>query len=56
MSFFSPQVGFACDNVVQYELVLGNGTIITATAMQNADLFMALKGVSDIPFLDSCIF
>ncbi|KAF6832976.1 FAD binding domain-containing protein [Colletotrichum musicola] len=43
-SWFSGSVGFAADNVAAYEVVLANGSIITATASENADLFRALKG------------
>ncbi|KAI8217144.1 hypothetical protein K4K54_011939 [Colletotrichum sp. SAR 10_86] len=32
------------DNVVSYDVVLGNGTIVIANATSNADLFWALKG------------
>lgn len=46
LSFFAHTVGFACNSVLQYELVLGNGTLVLADSSQNADLWMALKGVS----------
>ena len=41
---FSPKVGFACDNVVEYEVVLACGSIVTASAKKFPDLFKALKG------------
>ncbi|KAF2734794.1 FAD-binding domain-containing protein [Polyplosphaeria fusca] len=44
ISFFSGRYGFACDNIQQYELVLGNGTITTASSNTNPSLFRALKG------------
>ena len=34
----------ACDNVVSYEAVLANGTIVTASATSNPDLYFALRG------------
>jgi hypothetical protein len=47
ISFFSPQKGFACDNVVNMEVVLANGEIVYANNTENADLFTALKGGSN---------
>ncbi|KAL4954536.1 hypothetical protein BDW69DRAFT_205160 [Aspergillus filifer] len=44
MSYFAPRYGLACDNVVSLEIVLANGTIVTATSTENTDLFKALKG------------
>ncbi|KAI1389989.1 uncharacterized protein F4822DRAFT_220141 [Hypoxylon trugodes] len=44
LGYFSPFSGFACDSVVEYEVVLGNGTIISATQDNNSDLWHALKG------------
>ncbi|KAH8808635.1 hypothetical protein F5884DRAFT_378386 [Xylogone sp. PMI_703] len=44
ISFYSNQHGFAADNVIAYEVVLGKGQIVRATAKQNSDLFWALKG------------
>ncbi|KAI1436635.1 hypothetical protein GGR50DRAFT_199188 [Xylaria sp. CBS 124048] len=43
-SFFTGGHGFACDNVVAYEIVLGSGDIITASQEQHMELFQALKG------------
>ena len=43
-SFFAARYGFVCDNVKNFELVLGNGTITNANAKANPDLFKALKG------------
>ncbi|KAI2612044.1 uncharacterized protein GGS25DRAFT_473570 [Hypoxylon fragiforme] len=40
----SAQYGWAASSVLEYEIVLANGTIATASATQNADLFKALKG------------
>lgn len=36
--------GFACDNVISFECVLANGTIVNASQTTNPDLFFALKG------------
>lgn len=47
ISFLSPQRGFACDNVVNIEIVLADGQIVSANAQQNSDLFTALKGGSN---------
>ncbi|KAF4907639.1 Bifunctional solanapyrone synthase [Colletotrichum viniferum] len=42
--YLTNKYGFAMDNVVSYDVVLGNGTIVVANATFNADLFWALKG------------
>lgn len=42
--WLSNQAGFSCDNVVEYEVVLGNGSIVTATQTSHQDLWKALKG------------
>ncbi|KAJ5782051.1 FAD linked oxidase N-terminal [Penicillium paradoxum] len=44
MSFLSTQYGWAANNVVDYEVVLANGTIVHATETQHPDLFKSLKG------------
>ncbi|KAJ0268191.1 hypothetical protein COL940_013630 [Colletotrichum noveboracense] len=36
--------GMACDNVVSYEVVLANGTVLTATSTNHHDLWQSLKG------------
>ncbi|KAK7731052.1 hypothetical protein SLS53_008854 [Cytospora paraplurivora] len=46
LSFYSGHYGFACDNVVAYEVVLADGRIIKASADENEDLFRVLKGGS----------
>jgi len=44
-SFYTARHGFACDNVVAYEVVLADGRIVVADAHgAQADLFRALKG------------
>ncbi|KGO63862.1 FAD linked oxidase, N-terminal [Penicillium italicum] len=45
-SYHTARVGFGCDNVVNYEVVLANGNIIEANKDHHADLFKALKGGS----------
>ncbi|KAM6476385.1 hypothetical protein HDV62DRAFT_375470 [Trichoderma sp. SZMC 28011] len=44
ISHFSPRVGWACDGVVGYEVVLANGTIANVSATSHPDLYRALKG------------
>ncbi|KAJ5806765.1 hypothetical protein N7474_010357 [Penicillium riverlandense] len=44
MSFLSTQYGWAANNVINYEVVLANGTIVNANEKENDDLFAALKG------------
>ena len=44
ISYFSPEVGFTCDTVTNYELVLASGKLANANATCNQDLYRALKG------------
>jgi FAD/FMN-containing dehydrogenase len=44
ISYYSGTNGFGCDTVVNYEVVLANGTVVHANARENADLWRALKG------------
>ena len=44
LSFLSAQYGWAANSVLEYDLVLPNGTAITASATSHPDLFLALKG------------
>ncbi|KAJ5464448.1 FAD-linked oxidoreductase [Penicillium daleae] len=44
MSFLSTQYGWAANNVVNFEVVLANGTVVNANAKENTDLFASLKG------------
>ncbi|KAI1316484.1 hypothetical protein F5Y16DRAFT_420372 [Xylariaceae sp. FL0255] len=46
-SFFVAQRGFACDDVVAFEVVLANGTCITADSNNHPLLFKVLKGGSN---------
>ncbi|KAH7374575.1 hypothetical protein B0T11DRAFT_344258 [Plectosphaerella cucumerina] len=43
-SYFTGTKGFGCDTVVNYEIVLANGTIANANKSSNPDLWRALKG------------
>lgn len=47
LSFYAGHDGFACDGVVAYEIVLADGSIVTAKADENEDLFRVLKGGSN---------
>ena len=47
ISFYLGQRGFACDNVVNMEVVLADGSIVNVNAFQRPDLFRALKGGSN---------
>ncbi|KAK0117831.1 hypothetical protein ONS95_012155 [Cadophora gregata] len=44
LSIFAHTTGFACNYVLQYEVVLGNGTVVLADSVRNSDLWLALKG------------
>lgn len=44
ISFFSPELGWSCDAVVNFQVVLASGTIVNANATSYSDLFAALKG------------
>jgi hypothetical protein len=44
ISHFSPEQGLICDNVLEFEVVLADGRIVTASKTLNPDLFTVLKG------------
>ena len=44
ISFHSQRLGFVCDNIIEYEVVLADGTITRASATENRSLWRALKG------------
>ncbi|CAI7594536.1 unnamed protein product [Penicillium viridicatum] len=46
VNFYGNQVGFGCDTVVNYEVVLADGSIVEANKTSHPDLFWALKGGS----------
>ncbi|KAK6344941.1 hypothetical protein TWF718_006891 [Orbilia javanica] len=47
ISFQGPEHGFACDTVVNFEVVTADGQIRNANTTSNSDLFWALKGGSN---------
>ncbi|KAI9651738.1 MAG: hypothetical protein M1831_000488 [Alyxoria varia] len=47
LSFFSGRTGFVCDNIVNFEVVLANATVVQANESSNRDLWVALKGGSN---------
>ncbi|GME49777.1 FAD binding domain containing protein [Neofusicoccum parvum] len=47
ISFFNARVGFVCDSVANFEIVLASGEIVNANKEENADLWQALKGGSN---------
>jgi FAD/FMN-containing dehydrogenase len=47
LSYFSGRKGFACDNVLNYEVVLASGQVVNANREENSDLWLALKGGSN---------
>ncbi|KAH6974564.1 FAD binding domain-containing protein [Ilyonectria sp. MPI-CAGE-AT-0026] len=44
VNWFLNKYGFTMDNIVSYDVVLGNGTQVVADKRTNRDLFWALKG------------
>ncbi|KAJ7251679.1 FAD binding domain protein [Mycena rebaudengoi] len=42
--YFINKYGYVMDNILQYDVVLGNGTQVVANNSTNRDLFWALKG------------
>ncbi|KAK7926906.1 hypothetical protein PG985_003904 [Apiospora marii] len=47
-TFYTPRRGFACDNVEAFEVVLADGTLVTADQHGSySDLYWALKGGSN---------
>ncbi|KAK3215622.1 hypothetical protein GRF29_8g598138 [Pseudopithomyces chartarum] len=44
ISHYAPRIGLACDNVVNFQVVLASGLIVNANKKTNSDLFKALKG------------
>jgi hypothetical protein len=46
ISFFSRERGLVCDNVIEFEVVLADGSIVVANNGTNPDLWRALKGGS----------
>lgn len=46
ISYHWPSHGWGCDNVINYEMILANGTIVNANERQNRDLWVAQRGSS----------
>lgn len=46
LSYLSSTLGWAANNVVQYEIVTAQGDVLNVNKNQYADLFWALKGSS----------
>lgn len=44
ISYFSEKHGLACDNVLEFEVVLSSGKIVTASPSCRQDLYWALRG------------
>ncbi|KAI1142791.1 FAD-binding domain-containing protein [Hypoxylon sp. FL0543] len=44
LSLYTCRYGWACDQVENYEVVLGDGSIVEANSKMNPDLFRVLKG------------
>lgn len=44
LSFLSTQYGWAANNIVSFDVVLANATIVTASETSHPDLYKALKG------------
>jgi FAD/FMN-containing dehydrogenase len=44
VSYFSPERGWSCDSVVNFQVVLASGEIVNANATSRSDLYAALKG------------
>lgn len=50
ISYFSGRFGWACDNIISYEVILADGQIVNATANSYPDLYWALRGGSGVNF------
>ena len=44
LSYLSDLYGMACDNIVSYEVVLADGSVVEASETSHSDLWWALKG------------
>lgn len=47
ISYFSPRYGWTCGTVVNYQVVLADGSIVNANRHENSDLLRALRGGSN---------
>ncbi|CAK9203171.1 unnamed protein product [Sphagnum troendelagicum] len=48
--FSSRQFGMVTDNILEAQVVIANGTLVTANAQQNSDLYFALRGAGATSF------
>jgi FAD/FMN-containing dehydrogenase len=46
LSYYTPRNGLGCDTVINYEVVLANGSVVNANSNSHPDLYKALKGGS----------
>jgi FAD/FMN-containing dehydrogenase len=44
LSYFGPQHGWTCDTASAFEVVLADGSVVTATEEDHSDLFYGLQG------------
>ncbi|KAI0414251.1 hypothetical protein F5X98DRAFT_349821 [Xylaria grammica] len=44
ISYFGPRVGWTCDGVLNFEVVLADGRLVNANENENPDLLWALRG------------
>ncbi len=44
LGYFTPKYGLTIDNVLSVDMVLADGTTVTASADENQDLFWAIRG------------
>lgn len=44
VSYFLNEYGLGMDNIKSFEVVLGDGSIVTASSSTNSDLFRGLRG------------
>jgi len=44
LSYLSTQHGWAASSIIEFEVVLANGTVVHASATEHSDLFKVLKG------------
>ncbi|KID81698.1 FAD-binding, type 2 [Metarhizium guizhouense ARSEF 977] len=47
ISYFGPREGWTCNQVISFEVVLADGSVVEASEQQNSDLWLALRGGSN---------
>ncbi|KAH6682543.1 hypothetical protein B0J14DRAFT_573820 [Halenospora varia] len=50
ISYFSGHYGWVCDNVLSYEVILADGSIVEASSSSNSDIYWARRGGSGTNF------